>query len=133
MGDPNRFAIIPIYSDSTGCAAIPENAVMHGDWCTVTGRIRDSRQQRQMLTLINDAEHAKSTLKAIRAREDSLKAAEDSFATDVDIFRDEQVQDFINKLDALTHRMDSIEADEAKDPDDETLSLPPGYARRGRA
>ena len=41
MTDPDRFAIIPIYSDSTGNGAIPQNAVAHGSWSTITGRLRD--------------------------------------------------------------------------------------------
>jgi hypothetical protein len=47
MSEPDRFAIIPIYSDSTGCGAIPADAVAHGSWSAITGRIRDSKQQRQ--------------------------------------------------------------------------------------
>lgn len=51
-------------------------------------RVIDSRARRQALTLINDAEHAKGTLKAIRAREDALKEAEASFQADIDYPKD---------------------------------------------
>ena|SRR5258707_10882530 len=124
--DPDRFAIVPIYSDSTGSAAIPQNAVAHGSWSAITGRIRDTKQQRQLLTMINDAEHAKGTLQAIRERERAVAEREDAVKADVAIFREELLQDFVSKIDALTRRMDSLEAERAHDPDDDELPTPPG-------
>src|SRR6476659_3900950 len=126
MSEPDRFAIIPIYSDSAGSAAIPQNAVAHGSWSAITGRIRDSKQQRQLLTIINDAEHAQGTLQAIRERERDVAAREDAVSTYEDDVRHSLLADFIGKLDALAARVDSLEAERAKDPDDDLLPLPPG-------
>jgi hypothetical protein len=131
MTEPDRFAIIPIYADSTGAAAIPKNAVAHGSWSAITGRIRDSKQQRQMLSLINDAAHAQETLKDIRAREDSVAEREDAVAAYEDELKQTVLQDFCQKLDALTARMDSLEARRAHDPDDDdTHALSPGIQPR---
>ena len=106
MTDPDRFAIIPIYSDSTGSAAIPQNAVAHGSWSAITGRIRDSKQQRQLLTIINDAEHARGTLKNIRDREAAVQEREDAVATIEDDIKRSLLADFTAKLDALASRLD---------------------------
>ena len=126
--EPDRFAIVPIYSDSAGSAAIPQNAVAHGSWSAITGRIRDSKQQRQLLTLINDAEHARGTLQAIRERERDVAVREDAVANMEDDIVHSLLADFIGKIDALAARMDSLEAERAKDPDDDLLPSPPGIA-----
>jgi hypothetical protein len=55
-------------------------------------------------------------------REQALKMREDAVAAYERTF----LQDAINKLDALTHRIAAIEAERAKDPDDDVLPLPPG-------
>jgi BMFP domain-containing protein YqiC len=131
MAQPDRFAIIPIYSDSTGLGAIPQNAVAHGSWAAITGRIRDSRQQREMLTLINDAAHAKETIADIRAREDAVAGREDAVAADVEAITRHILSDAISKIDALAARMDSLEARRAYDPDDDDEhALSPGIQPR---
>jgi hypothetical protein len=123
--EPDRFCIIPIYSDSTGSAAIPQNAVAHGSWSAITGRIRDSKQQRQMLTLINDAEHAKGTLQAIRAREQDIAAREDAVSEMEEAVREVLLNEFVGKLDKLAARLDALEQERASDPDDAVLPEPP--------
>jgi hypothetical protein len=122
--EPDRFAIIPIYSDSTGMNAIPQNAVAHGSWAAITGRIRDTKQQRQLLTMINDAEHAKGELKAIRDREQAVSEREQAVKEREDAMAARELRDAIAKLDATAARFDAYEAAVTRDPDDDVLPIP---------
>jgi BMFP domain-containing protein YqiC len=131
MSEPDQFAIIPIYSDSTGREAVPQNAVARGSWSAITGRIRDSKQQRQLLTLINDAEHAKGTLQAIREREADVTAREDAVSAIEDEIKRNLLADALTKIDRLVKRIDELEAQRAHDPDDDELPLPPGISDDG--
>jgi hypothetical protein len=131
MPEPDRFCIIPVYADSTGSAAIPQNAVAHGSWSAITGRIRDSKQQRQLLTLINDAEHAKGTLQSIREREQAVAQREADVQAREDELNRLMLADAVRKLDATAARFDAFEAEMAKDPDDDELTFPPGMHDEG--
>jgi hypothetical protein len=122
----NRFAIVPIYADSTGRETTPGNAVFVGSRSAVMERILDSRERRICLNLVNDAAHAKDTLKSIRAREDSVATREQAVQAREDALNSSLLADTIAKLDALAARMDAIEEELAHDPEDDELPLPPG-------
>jgi hypothetical protein len=123
--DFNRFAIVPIYADSTGREAVPQNALFVGSQKVVMERILDSKARRQALTLINDAEHAKGTISGIRERERAVALREADVTAREDALARALLADALGKLDALTHRFDTIEAERAYDPDDDELPLPP--------
>lgn len=122
--DFNRFAIVPVYADSTGHEAVPQNAMFVGSQSSIMERVLDSRARRTALTLINDAAHAREFLTRIAQRERDVAAREDAVTSYEDSVRRTVVQDFIGKLDALASRLDSLEQQAAHDPDDD--ELPPG-------
>jgi hypothetical protein len=103
--------------------------VASGPDSVVMPYIKDSKAQREDLRVSNEAgkvRRAQAQLKAERAAFEAEQADFQVYADSVAADRDAILQDFIDKLDALAARMDSFEAERAKDPDDEMLPLPPG-------
>jgi hypothetical protein len=124
--DLNRFAIVPIYADSTGREAAPQNAMFVGSQSAVMERILDSKARRTALSIINDAEHAKGTLQAIRDREAAVSKREASVQAREDAMAARELQDALRKFDTTLARFDEYEAKVTHDPDDDDLPLPPG-------
>jgi hypothetical protein len=124
--DLDRFAIIPIYNDSFGNGAVPQDAVFVGSRSAVMERIVDSRARRDALSLINDAAHAKGELKGIRERERAVAAREEAVQKREDAQTARELHDALRKLDATVARFDAFEAERTKDPEDDLLPLPPG-------
>ena len=127
MSEPNRFAIVPIYSDSTGAEVKFPGAIMTGDMSAVMARIKDSKQMREDLRISNEAGKVRRAQAALRDRERELDARADSIKADRAMVNQKLMQDFSRKLDALTHRIDAIEAQRAYDPDPNERPSPPGY------
>jgi hypothetical protein len=123
MTAPETYAIVRTFGGPP-----PKHTVAHGSWLEVMEHVPDSKVIRQKLTIINDAEHAKGTLLAIRDREKAVTAREDSVKAREDAVAEAEVallQDAIRKLDAQMQKMDSLEArriqvklDALPDPDD---------------
>jgi hypothetical protein len=129
--DPDLFAIIPVYGDSAGHVVVPKNAAATGSWSAVMERILDSRTRKEALTLLNDAAHATGRLESIRELERSLKVREDAIAEHEESVTRTMLQQAIHKMDALSRRMDAIETERAKDPDDDILPRSPGIHDEG--
>jgi hypothetical protein len=129
--DYNRFALVPIYADSTGREAVPQNALFVGSQSAVMERILDSKARREALTLINDADKVRKEKAALRADRAEFEADKAAFAADVDAVHEVLLNEFVSKLDALAARMDSLEAERARDPEDDELPLPPGSPAPG--
>lgn len=129
--DYNRFAVVPIYADSTGREAAPQNALFVGSQSAVMERILDSRARRTALSIINDAEHAKGTLHSIRQRERDVADREEAVKKREDAQTARELQDAMRKFDTTLARFDIYEAELNHDPDDDELPLPPGSGDDG--
>jgi septal ring factor EnvC (AmiA/AmiB activator) len=100
--------------------------IAHGSLPDCMEHIPDSRVVRQKLQIINDAAVVERRLRTEKAK---LAEREADLATreeDVAMFREELLQDFVSKLDTLAARIDAMEQERAKDPDDDELPSPPG-------
>src|SRR6476620_5766301 len=126
MSEPDRFAIVPIFADNAGCEVKFPGAIMTGSMSAVMARIKDSKQMREDLRTSNEADQVRRDKADLRQRERDLATREDSFQEDVETFKHAALQDFIQKLDALAARVDTMEQERAHDPDDDELPLPPG-------
>ena len=124
--DPDCFAIVPVYGDSAGRRAVPQNAIFVGNRNAVMERILDSKARRQALTLVNDADRVRRDIAALRADKAEFEADKAAFTADVAAVNEVLLQEFIGKLDALATRMDAIEAARAQSKYDEELPSPPG-------
>jgi hypothetical protein len=124
--DPDQFAIIPIYSDSLGARAVPSDALFVGSRSAVMERIVDSKARRDALTLINDADRVRRDRQALKADQAAFKADQAAFAGAVESVQDALIGQFTAKVDALAARMDAIEQERSRDPDDDLLPSPPG-------
>jgi hypothetical protein len=125
MSDHAKFAIVPIYSDSTGAEVKFPDAIMTGDMSAVMARIKDSKQMREDLRVSNEASRVRKDMARLQ-RDRAAFEAERADAADEEATRQELMLDFIGKLDALAHRMDALEAAAAHDPEDDELPSPPG-------
>jgi cell division protein FtsB len=119
--EPDQFYIAPAYSDSTGHSAVPANAVFVGSRSAVMERILDSKARRAALSIINDAEHARGTLASIRQRERDVAAREHAVAAREEALLQQAIQKLDASADKFTKRMDELEAERARDPDDDDL------------
>lgn len=128
MTAPNKFAIVPIHCDSSGAEVKFPGAIMTGDMSAVMARIKDSRQMREDLRISNEADEVRREKQRLLMMHRALREREAAYANSVAAksITTALVQDFIGKLDALTARMDSLEAERNHDPDDDELPLPPG-------
>jgi hypothetical protein len=118
MSEPRTYCIVETF----GGPAL-KNSIAHGSWPEIMDHIPGTRVIQAKLRVINDAERAEGTLKSIRDREKAVTAREKAVKEREDACA---LHDTLRRMDTLTQRIDSIEADEAKDPDDDILSLPPG-------
>ena len=123
--EATRFAIVPIYADSTGCEVKFPDAIMTGEMSAVMARIKDSRQMREDLRVSNEADKVRRAKAALRADTAAFEAEKAEFAADVESVRDVLIQEFAAKVDALAARVNSLETARAYDPDEDELPLPP--------
>jgi hypothetical protein len=122
----DKFAIVPIYADSSGSEVKFPNAIMTGDMSAVMARVKDSKQMREDLRISNEADQVRRDKAALKVREDALRADEANFSAAVESVQDALISQFSAKVDALAARMDAIEAERSRDPDDDLLPSPPG-------
>jgi hypothetical protein len=125
----DRFAIIPIPTDSSGREVTPGNAIFIGSRNAVMERVFDSKTRREALLLVNDAAQARGTLQALREEKQAIAARADAIAQAEDL-----VRELVSKVDTLTARMDEYEEEQrakaeaeerANDPENQIV-LPPG-------
>jgi hypothetical protein len=123
--DPDKFAIVPLFSDSTGAEVKFPGAIMTGDMSAVMARVKDSRQMREDLRISNEADKVRRAQAALRADQAAFEEEQASFTAEVEAVKEVLLNEFVGKLDALAARMDAYEAELARDPDDDELPLPP--------
>jgi hypothetical protein len=121
MTVPRTYCIVETF----GGPAL-KNSVAHGSWPEIMDHIPGTRVIQEKLRVINDAAHAEGKLQSIRDREKAVTAREDAVTAREDALNRIALQGALHKMDALRQRIDSNEADEARDPDDDELPLPPG-------
>jgi hypothetical protein len=124
--EPDRFAIVPLPSDSTGAEVKYPNAIMTGDMTAVMARIKDSKQMREDLRISNEADKVRRAKAALKVDQEAFATEQAAFATEVEAVKEVLLNEFVGKLDALIARMDEYEAKLNHDPDDDKLPLPPG-------
>jgi hypothetical protein len=125
---PDKFAIVPIYADSSGAEVKFPDAIMTGSMSAVMARIKDTKQMREDIRISNEADlvrRAKADLNRDRA---AFKADQAAFEAEVEQINEVLLHEFFHKLDALTARLDAYEAERNHDPDDDELPLPPGIS-----
>jgi hypothetical protein len=102
--DPDQFAIIPVYTDSTGRKAVPGDAVFVGSRSAVMERILDSKTRRECFTLLNDAKRIREEKRAVDAARKEVTARVDAVTQAENLIRQ-----LCDKVGTLTARMDSFE------------------------
>jgi uncharacterized coiled-coil protein SlyX len=127
----SRIAVVDIIHDSLGREVIPPNTRFYGDESLVMSRIVGSKARQRDLQIINDAEHAKNTLQAVREEKAAIAKRADAVTQAETLIRQ-----LCDKVDTLTARMDSYEETQrAKSEEEERLrnaepiTLPPGSSR----
>jgi hypothetical protein len=129
--DTGKFAIVPIYSDSTGAEVKFPGAIMTGDMTAVMARIKDSRQMREDLRVSNEASKVRKDLEAIRQRERTIAARADAIVESEDLIRQlcDAVNTLIARVDAFEEQaLAKAEAEEQAAASAAEFALPPGVA-----
>ena len=129
--EPDRFAIVPIYADSSGSEVKFPGAIMTGSMSAVMARIKNSRQMREDLRISNEADKVRRVKAQLKADAAALEAERADFAVYANSVKADALQDFIQKLDALTAQIESLEAARAKAADPNEQPSPPGYPDDG--
>ena len=113
MTDTRRFAIVPIYADSSGMEIKFPDAIMTGDMSAVMARIKDSKQMRDDLRVSNEADKVRRERVAMRAEfraeRAELDAYADSIAADRAGINEDQVQQLFRMITEFEIRMAKIE------------------------
>jgi hypothetical protein len=132
MPDPNdydEFAIVPVYADSAGRKATPQNAIFSGSRNAVMERIIDSRTRRESLTLLNEAKHIREEKRALVAERADVAKRTDAVTQAEDLIRQlcDQIGTLTARVDAFeeAQRAKDQEEERARDPDNQ-ITLPPG-------
>ena len=126
--DPDQFAIIPVYTDSTGRKAVPGDAVFVGSRTAVMERILDSKTRRECFTLLNDAKRIREEARDVAAEKRDVAARADAVTQAEDLIR--KLCDAVN---TLRTRVDAFEEEQRAKADaeerarnEEPITLPPG-------
>jgi hypothetical protein len=107
---PGKFAIVPVYCDSSGAEIKFPNAIMTGDMSAVMARIKDSRQMREDLRVSNEADKVRRAQAALAARERDLASREASYNDAAAAFDQDVLQQLLDRIAALETQLTAIEA-----------------------
>jgi BMFP domain-containing protein YqiC len=123
-----EVAMVRYFKDSTGAKVVstdPRDILLTGPRSIVQERILSSKERMRDIAIINDAAHAKGTLQSIKERERAVAAREDAVQAREDEITSSLLADAISKIEALTARIDALEAEANKNPDEDILAEPP--------
>jgi hypothetical protein len=114
MANPERVAVIPLVVDSTGREIVPSNAILHGSYTTIAERIVDSKQRRECLRLVNEADSVREEKRALAAMREEIAARADAVTQAETLIR--QLCDQVN---TLTARVDAFEEEQRAKAEEE--------------
>jgi hypothetical protein len=125
------WQLLPVPTDSSGRMVISDSAIAHGPMNSVMLHVRGSRAQQKDLAIINDAEHAKRDLQAMREEKRAINARADAVTQAEDLIRQ-----LVSKVDDLEARIDEFEEEKRAKAEAEEqaaasaaeYALPPGVA-----
>jgi hypothetical protein len=110
-------AIVRCYRDGSGNVAVstdPRDIWVTGPRDTLMGRVRDSKAERAALSLINDAEHERGKIQAMRQEQRQFKADKEAFEQERADFYQGLLGTAIRKMESIAARMDALEAEATK-------------------